>query len=319
MKICPRCGQEQPDAFSQCLKCRHIFSPANVPPLSYPTASSAGSGNPSLLALAGSLVAALALAGALWWLNTTEGTTVLAGSYTNDEHHFAVLTPSRWTTLTPENYQELFEKLGSRFPPQLQQGLAQRRIAVGFMDILEQEDFSPSINIVVVLGDVPDLDESQKREATETLSAEFARMLDNYKMEESEFTAVDGITGLRFVSTGSMRIQTVESQPIYKETIAGWRTVTGHTPAEWKDFQMRFVQTLVPGKGRAYIITASSLESQYAQYRPQFENALRSFRVLERPPRFGSFFNRVLQFGFAGALVYLLFFAGSAVLVLLKR
>jgi hypothetical protein len=79
------------------------------------------------------------------------------------------------------------------------------------------------------------------------------------------------------------------------------------------------VQTLIPGRNRAYIITCTALDSQYPEYRRPFNRAIESFRVLERPPRFGSIVMGGIQGGLIGALGYLLYYIVSAVIALVKR
>lgn len=324
LMTCPKCGNEQPDVFSQCQKCRYIFPrpPANVrKPIG--RAGSIGSlpdgDTPSVLTLLGAVAAAAVLGLALWWLYSPEGLPLPDGAYVNDRQAFAISVPADWMVLTSDNYEEMFEKLGDRFPKTLQEGLSERKIEVGFMKLLENADFSPSVNIVIVQNEVPALNEEQKEEAARALSAEFGRVLDKYKLERSELITVDDLTSLRFTSRGAMKFKVADSEPVYRETMPGWRTATRHTPAEWKSFDLQFLQVLVPGKKRAYIITCTAMVSQYKDFRRSFENAIESFRVIERPPRFGPIITGGLQGGIIGALGYLLYYIVMALVGLVKR
>ncbi len=177
---CPKCGNEQPDIFSQCQKCRYIFprqssnssTDANSP-VSFPVPES----KPSPSAFFGALAVLIALSAALWWLHTPEGLPLPEDPYTNEKHHFAMSVPNGWMVLTPDNYQEMFQKLGDKLPKSLQDGLSQRRIEAGFIKLLQEPDFSPSMNVVVMETEMPELDESQMEEASRVLSAQFNEYL----------------------------------------------------------------------------------------------------------------------------------------------
>lgn len=320
---CPKCGHEQPDVFSQCQQCRYIFPrpSANVRKHFFGSVSAtAGSSNgPSLLALIGALVTVLVLGAALWWLNSPDGLPLPDGAYINEKQGFALSVPAEWIMLTAENYEEVFRKLGSRFPKPLQEGLSQRKIEVGFLKLLENADFSPSVNIVVVQSAMPELDEEQKEEAATALTAEYKRLMEKFQMEESELITVDELTSLRFISRASMKFKVTESEAIYKETVPGWQTAIGHTPEEWKSYDLKFIQILVPGKRSSYIITCTAEASQYPQYRRVFENIIESFRVMEHPSRFGAILNGAIQGGLIGALGYLLYYIFMSLVALFKR
>jgi hypothetical protein len=68
-------------------------------------------------------------------------------------------------------------------------------------------------------------------------------------------------------------------------------------PAETKQYDLRFVQTLVPGRGRAYSLTSTALVSQWDELAPAFDAARASFCVLERPKRGPPAVNGALQGG----------------------
>lgn len=309
--VCPKCGNEQPDVFSQCQKCRFIFPapPAHQPKRFSRTATGTTSGaltHPAIV-IPGALSVILVLGFALWWLNSPEGNAPFEGSYENQEFRFAMLAPADWTVLTAENYQELFDKLGDRFPKTLREGLANRTTEVGFMKILENGEFSPSVNVVVMKSEMPDLNEEQLAEGAKVLSEGFRRMLDKYKMERSELLTVDELTSAQFTHRGSLRLRVEKPSP------------DGTGGSEWRSFDLQFVQTLVPGKGRAYIITASALVDQYPEYRKNFDGILESFRVLQRPSRFGSITMGAFNGGLASAMAYLLFTVLMQIVGLFKK
>ena len=305
--VCPKCGNEQPDVFSQCQKCRFIFpsSSANQPNRTVHTSTGSSSGgfaHPAVIILGALSVIAL-LAFALWWLNSPESLPPLEGSYVNSVNRFSMLAPSDWLVLTSENYEELFQKMGDRFPKMLRDGLASRKTEVGFMKVLENADFSPSVNVVIMKTEMPELDETQLAEGAKVLSEGFRHVLDNYKMERSELVTVDELTSAQFTHRGSLKLRV--DKPPSPEGMGGYAGEGG--TSEWKSFDLQFVQTLVPGKGRAYIITSSALVTQYPEYKKNFDGILDSFRVLQRPSRFGSIVMGALNGGLASAMAYLLF------------
>jgi hypothetical protein len=320
---CPKCGNEQPDVFSQCQKCRFIFpaQPANTTSaFSLTPASLTDAGaRPSIPALLGALLGLLVISAALWWLWSPEGLPLPEGAYVNGDHHFAMSVPQGWMILTKDNYQEMFQKLGDRFPKSMQDGLLQRRIEVGFLKLLQESEFSPNINIVVMQSEIPALDEKQKDEATKAITAEFSRVMESYKLESSELTTVDELTSLQYSGRASMKFKIAEAQKTFTEAPNGWRTYTGETPEQWKTYDLKMVQTLVPGKNRAYIITFTSEAAQYPEYRRAFESSIESFRVLQRPARFGPIVNAGIQGGLVAMFGYLLFFVFRALVALVKR
>lgn len=320
---CPKCGHEQPDVFSQCQKCRFIFPVAQR---TRPATSSATgpslvsvSSGPSIPAFLGALAGATLLAAALWWLWTPAGLAVSEDSYINEKHHFAMAAPAGWVALSPDNYQEMLQQLGHRLPKSLQDGLSNRRIEVGFIKLLEEPNFSPNINVVVMQIEVPKLDEKQLEEGAQALSAEFKKILASYKLEKSELITVDELTCAQFSSRGTLKIKVEDAKGSVNESLPGWPRYTEDAPAQWASFDLKMTQTLVPGKKRAYIITCTSDAKQDRDYKRAFDNAVDSFRVLERPARFGPIVMGGLQGGLIAALAYLLYFIVGSLIAFIRR
>ena len=320
---CPKCGNEQPDVFSQCQKCRHIFhvtertaGPASNPLMSPLVPVMSG---PSIPALIGATIGAILLAAALWWLWTPEGLPVPENSYVNEKHHFAIMPPAGWVALSPENYQEMLKQLGSRLPKSLQDGLSSRRIEVGFVKLLDEPNFSPSINVVVMQTEIPELDEKQLAEGAEVLTGEFRKVMDSYKLEKSELIIVDELTSAQFSSKGTLKLKVAEARGSIKESIPGWPTYTEESPAQWASFDLKISQTLVPGKKRGYIITCTSDTKTNQEYKRSFDDTIDSFRVLERPSRFGPILMGGIQGGLLASLVYLLYFVVTALTAIIRR
>jgi hypothetical protein len=254
----------------------------------------------------------------LLWLFLPEGLPVPDGSYINQKNHFAMTAPTGWMILTSDNYKEIFEKLGDRFPKSLQHGLEQQNIEMGFLKPLDEPDFSPSINVVVINAEIPDLDESQKDEATKALTAEFTRVLESYKLESSELTTVDELTSLQFISRAGLKVKTADAQQTYTENSMGWRSYSTQTPAQWQTYDLKMIQTLVPGRKKGYIITCTSEASKFQVYKAAFDGAIESFRVTQRPARFGPILMGGIQGGLIALLGYLLYYLGMALVAFIR-
>jgi hypothetical protein len=320
---CPKCGHEQPDVFSQCQQCRHIFpsTPRQAVPIdnsASPSSISSSSG-PSIPAFISALIGALVLGVALWWLWTPEGLPLPEGSYVNEKHQFAIASPPGWVALSRDNYKEILEKIGNRLPKSLQDGLSNRRIEVGFVKLLEEPDFSPNINVVVMQTEVPELDEKQLAEGAEVLSAEFKKVLDSYKLEKSELISVDELTSAQFSSSGTLKVRVADAKGPVNELPPGAPAYMDETPSHFVAFDLKLSQTLVPGKKRGYIITCTSDAKQSLEYKRAFDEAIDSFRVLERPSRFGPILMGGIQGGLLAALAYLLYFIVTSLAGFIRR
>jgi hypothetical protein len=73
--------------------------------------------------------------------------------------------------------------------------------------------------------------------------------------------------------------------------------------AEFARHTLKFRQALVPGRKRAYVVTFTALEKRWDELAPVFQRILDSFRVLQRPPRFGPVLNGAAIGGLIGAIL----------------
>jgi hypothetical protein len=253
------------------------------------------------------------------WLWSPEGLPVPDNSYINKKHAFAMTSPAGWVELSPDNYEEAFARLGDKLPKSLKDGLSNRRIEVGFVKLLDEPNFSPNINVVVLNTEVPELDEKQLAEGAQVLTGEYKKVLESFKLEKSELVTVDELTSAQFSSSGALKLKTAEAKGSGEETAPGWNTFKEDVPAQWRTFNLKLSQTLVPGKKRAYIITCTSEASQHQEYRRSFDDAIESFRVLERPSRFGPIVMGGVQGGLVSALAYLLYFLITSLIAIIRR
>jgi len=316
---CPKCGHEQADVFSQCQQCRYIFIPADRSAKGEGTqislAPSPAPRGPSITALLGAIALAILLGTLLWWLWSPEGLPLPDNAYVNQKHHFAMASPPGWIALSQDNYHDMMQQLGNRLPKSLQDGLSSRRIEVGFIKILDEPNFSPSVNVVVMQTEMPELDEKALQEGSEALSEEYKKVLNSFKMESAELVTVDELTSARFNSRGELKLNVA---PVAAQE-PGPATFVDPSTAQWRTFDLRIIQTLVPGKRRAYIVTCTSEAQQSKEYKRAFDDVVDSFRVLERPSRFGPVVMGGIQGGLITALAYLLYFIVTALAALIRR
>jgi hypothetical protein len=330
---CPKCGFELQDGAVECGKCGVIIAkamrpsphrpasaapPAPLPSANEPEATASAPG-PATAALIG--LALLALIGAAWWLNFPSASALPDGAYINQKHRFAFAPPAEWLQLTRENAKQVFEQHQDRFPPEIRSMVANPGFEVSYTRLAaEPSEFSPSLNVVVMelKEDLPPLTESDREKAARTIFGELARMLNTYQPGSSSLVDVDGIRSLQLTGTASLDVVLEPSQPIMSEKGAfGLSHVTGHTPEVRKTFELRSVQLFVPGKKRAYVISYTAEASAFGESAATFDLVTASFRVMDRPPRFGPVLRGALNGGLVGGGLYLFVqFIGKLVLVL---
>lgn len=338
---CPKCGFEQPDGAVECAKCGVIIAKAMRPasprpaaparsaappaapaappfPSSEPPAAPDPAATPAMVLLIGLTLAAFIAAA--WWLNAPSPSPLPEGAYINQKHRFAFAPPPEWLQLTKENAKQVFEQYKDRFPPELRSLVSNPSFEVSYLRLAgTAAEFSPSLNVVVMemKQNLPPLTESEKEEAAQKIFSELAKANMNYRPESSAIVEVDGIRSLQLIGTASIEFVVEPSQPILSGPGAfGMTRVTGHTQEVRKTFELRSVQLLVPGKKRAYIISYTGENAAFADVAATFDIVTGSFRVMERPPRFGSITMGALNGGLLGGGIYLFIqFIGKLVIV----
>ena len=313
---CPKCGVRQPEAIS-CAACGIIYAkydPARnstpeaplPPPLKQP-----GTGPLEISIIA---VLVVVIASVLWWLNFPQSKALPDGAIVNQKSHFAYAAPPDWLTITPQNYDKVMTEIKGHFPSDLRALISNRHpgfVASHLKSPEGADGFSPNFNIIVIDTkgkNFPALTESEKEQATKVISAELSRQLKGYKLLESNLVEVDGITSLQLVGQAELSLITKPAQPIQSVTRYGFKTFQGYTPEERKSFNLKVIQTMVPGKGRGYIISSTFDVADGSQGDELNRKVADSFRVLERPPRFGPILMGALNGGLLAAGGYLLWF-----------
>jgi len=189
--------------------------------------------------------------------------------------------------LTRENFDAIVRQYGEQLPRNISQALSGPGMAVSFVRLGQPGEFSPSLNVVVIKGSAPPINEKSKAEAAGTFAQGYKAMFPDYQQESVEIIEVDKLRSLEIVGSASFPFQ-----------------FPGETEAS--SIRLRSRQVLVPGKRRAYIVTFTDAEDAGSDSEEIYREMLASFRVLKRPPRFSPVVNGGLIGGLLGGLLYLL-------------
>jgi hypothetical protein len=259
-----------------------------------------------------------------WWLNYPRSGDVPDGAYVNMKHRFALSAPPDWLLITPGNFKQIMAEYKDRFPRDLQTIVANPGFEVSFVRIpATAEEFAPSLNVVVMplKQNLPPLTESDKGEAVKAITMEMGKHLRDYTMESSSIVPVDGLASLQITGTASLAMVLEPSRPVMSEKGAfGLQHVVGHTQEVSKTFILKAHQVFVPGRKRGYVISFTAEAAGFPDVAPVFQSVTRSFRVMERPPRFGPVMMGALNGGLIGAGLYLLYvFSGRVIIALSSR
>lgn len=166
----------------------------------------------------------------------------------------------------------------------------------------------PSLNVVVIPSGLPAIEEPAKDELARTLSAAYQRILQNYS-NRSEIVEVDKLRALRVLSTGVI-VQPRDPEPVYvadPNVIGGRRVVRFNYPKS-QSTTLHVDQYIVPGRDRAYVLTATATAEMVADAQGSFRELVEGFRVLERPRRTRSILMSSLVGALTGAVIYLVVF-----------
>ncbi len=308
---CPACGHTQPDGLAECQRCQIVFAkwrprdsyPVPSRPLPPPPA------HPKVDPIVLGCAAGILLCGlALWWVLVPRSNPVVPGSYVSQQHRFALYPPPDWVLLTRENMAAIMEEYGASFPKALRPLLQQNKnMAAAFFQIGGAAgQFAPSANVVVIEGTIPPIDDDAREEAARELAKVYEPVLEDYRQESVEIIETDGLTAIEIVSVGTLEFKVADAQYDYVENEWGWRQREKVADEEFARRTLRFRQVLVPGKKRAYVLTFTALDRRWEESANAFQRILDSFRVLQRPARYGPVLHGAVAGGLIGAMLGLL-------------
>lgn len=323
---CPKCGHAQADGLTECQRCGVIFAkiprtpaaglgPARLHPTAAdddaPAIEDPATDRPAPLAAIA--VALTVLVAALWWLNFPRGGSLGDAAQVDAEKGYAFRPPADWLVLTPSNYEQMLKPYQNRFPKELRRFIDKARFDISFWRMPEREgDFAPSINLIAMplKGQLPPLNENEKDKAAEAISGQMSKLIDTYRLQNSRIVEVDGLKALQLSSTASLRVIVKPAEAIYSEPGAfGLRQAIGRTEEESRQFDMKSVQTFVPGKHFGYLLSCNFEAADPHDSEATCRRVVDSFRVTDRPPRFGRIAMGALNGGLiaaAGFLAWLL-------------
>lgn len=254
----------------------------------------------------------LAVIGTGWWLNFPSLSDLPAGAYLDPKNGFAVKAPADWLMITPDNYRTIVDQYRDKIPRELSRliGSGKPGFAVSYLKIPASEtEFAPNFNLSVIDTkgkNLPALTENEKSEAVTAISREFARQLPTYRLLDSRIVPIDGVDSLQITGEAELTVVTRPASPIYSAPGAfGLRQVTGQTEAEKQTYKIKAIQTMIPGKKRAYALNFMFDNLKTPEMEKVHAEVLAAFSLRERPPRFGAIVMGCLNGGLFGAGLYL--------------
>ena len=331
--FCPKCGLEQPEGTSECVRCGIIFAkwgsrpsmevrPAQaqavvpVPTSAWtepvPPAELEPRGFPILPAVA--LIGVLVLGTFAKTVFFPRGHPVAEGAYRNEAHQFAVNTPGDWILMTPENYKEIMARLGDRLPSNLQGVMDPGGVAAGFIRLEEGQSYAPSMNITPVKGLMPPLRQKDVQEITSLIVTQLKTLFGDYTLHSSDIVKVDKLESLRILGTATLKIRqevVVEEPPTFSESPEFQFPVESKpaTRMVWASVPLTCMQFLVPGGRESYVLTCTSRTDDFKSLEPVFNGIVDSFRVLRRPPPYGPVATGAVKGSLLAAIGYLAIYA----------
>src|SRR5262249_29971104 len=148
---------------------------------------------------------------------------------------------------------------------------------------------TPVVNVVAMKGRPAPLDTRAVDEAAQTLHRRFRAILPDFNMKPPELTTVDGMKSARLEGAGTLRTKlsgAVVRSATWDPSLRTYRHDVQE--ARFREDKIRFIQYLVPGGEHGYVVTftlpGAAAEGEMDD---EVKRILGTFRVLDRPPRFG--------------------------------
>ncbi|MEK6646480.1 MAG: hypothetical protein AABY84_07390 [Candidatus Firestonebacteria bacterium] len=317
---CPGCGFEQEDKTLECQRCQLIFSKweerqvkkqlaEDVKSISSTTSiTSTTESEPTKKPkpLLGIIVLLLLVGFGVWVFVKWKGLPIPEGAYRDDKNNFAISCPSSgWIIMNSENFTSMIQQYKDQIPQNLMNLISQSKAAVHLIKISESMQ-GGQINVVVSKSGTPKFNEKNKDEVVKYITSSFTLesggVFQDYNVDSSEIIEVDKLKSLKIIANAKM--QFTISQPIY--TTNSWGMTT-FTPGSYETYELKFIQTIVPGVDKFYVITCMSDQNLFNDLNTVFNDTVNSFRVTKRSvPFFGWVFGGKI-FGIPTIYVMIMF------------
>jgi hypothetical protein len=235
----------------------------------------------------------------------------VAGSWESPDRSFAVKPPPEWVVVTPSNLGDAAKAFGGRLPEGLRLSFESKTPpVVGFAKFVPGAEIVPAIFVRTVAQEMPEINDRAKREVAKVFKEGSKGVFDAFAIEEPQVVQVDGLEALMLTSRSSKKVRVAESKPIERPGRRG-KIERDHTPEEWRTYRIASLHYAIPGNGRTFLVNINTDETHAAQYRPDLQAAMESFRVLWRPVPLGPIsrpaFIGGMSAGMGAALMYFVF------------
>ncbi len=333
---CPKCGFEQPDGTIECSKCgviiakalnprsaatatppRQPVSPPRQPAAAAPAPAPAPASSvpPQAQAMGKSepmavfvFVLFLALAAA-WWINSPLSAKVPAGLQVYKNDAFALSAPN-WGEFTREKLKDpmfnlRYQSTGSNLPNIMGDLFAKNpTIKTMFVKLSERGEVIVGVVGVIVepLARGLRLDDAEKDKLVDKVVQSAKNTFPNYQMDSASLVEVDGLTALQVTGSSAIGASTPAQVVMGIDAAGRERGAVGVIPEVKRTLDGKVYHVLVPGNKYAYLIEGAGSAEDIT---PVFKSVVDSFRVMDRPARFGKGVRTALNICLFGLCAYL--------------
>lgn len=220
------------------------------------------------------------------------------------EHGFAIQPPADWIVLTSQNMDALLGQMRDRLPEALQQVLRSGGVALACAKLEVGARMVPVLDVVVLPGQPPPFDEKAREQVTREAETQLRAVLPDYALETTGWAELDAMRTIRMRGRATLRIKIKEAVTTRRyDPLFGRSQKVVLEPAEFEETSLTFVQYLIRGAGRGYVLSFIAPTERFSEYEGEFSVIAASFRVLKHAPRFGNVLDGTLRGAAIGGLL----------------
>ena len=281
---CPNCGLEQAGVNAECSGCQLNFAKYNETQYKRQQAAPAidAAAKADEEGISGSVwLALIGVAFACLWAYAwpKSGLPVPAGAHRNEKFHFAISPIPGWEL----NSKEKTDGADTE--------------ALEMMKAAEPGSSPAIMGVTVISQNLPIISDRDKPDILKVVTDELKGQFDDFKIESSEMATIDNLRAVRILSSAHKTIET--SPAVYGNAFGGGLYSGGGAkvmvaPAQSQLFEFKMILLFISGSNRGYVVAAMTEAGQFKELAPKFEDAIASFRVLDRPWPFAYAFNTIL-------------------------